>query len=130
MTDSIQNALIFEIGEMILDDPEYAGDTWDALSIVTTLDDGTERMSGYVYDAEGGFEAAAPERFGPILDKLIELRERMEETGGGAFVQCLIQIKKPDYALTVKFEHDDPGRWSPGKVSMDMNQYAEALRPA
>ncbi|MEM1431542.1 MAG: hypothetical protein AAGG09_18960 [Pseudomonadota bacterium] len=130
MTDSIQNALIFEIGEMIVEDPRYADDAWHSISLVATIGEDVEELTAFRFDEAGQSSPGTPRRGGAILDKLIELREQMQQTGGGAFVQCLIQIKKPDYDLTVKFEHDDPERWSPGSVSMDMSAFADALRPA
>lgn len=129
MSDEISSALIREIGEMVLDDPEFEADTWDAISLVATFHDGSEEMSGYMYFADGSFEAAAPFNIGDIVDKFLELREHMEENGQGAFLQSLLHITKPDIALRLQFEHDNPKRWWPEKVSMDMSAFAEQLRP-
>ena len=130
MSDEVSSKLIREIGEMILDDPEFGNDRWDAISLVATIHDGSEEMSGYMYFADGSFEAAAPINFGDIIDKFLDLREHMDSNGQGAFLQCLVHITKPDIALRLQFEHENPKRWWPEKVSMDMSAFAEQLRPA
>ena len=129
MTDEKSADLIRKMGEMIINDPEFEDDSWEAIGLVATFQNGSEEMSGYSYFADGSFEAAAPVNFGDVVDKFLELRNYMEATGQGAFLQCLIHITKPDYALRVQFEHNDPKRWWPKKISMDMSEFAEQLRP-
>lgn len=123
------NAMILEVGRMVIEDPEYRDDRWQAISLVGTLGDGQREMTGYQYFADGDFEAAAPEEFGDILRKLMELRDVMEVVNGDVWKQCLIQITKPDYEVKMQFEYDDAQRWTPKEVSLDMSGFANSIRP-
>lgn len=129
MTDAISNSLIFKIGEMIVEDPEFQDDAWTGIGLVASLNDESNGFMGYSYLDNGTYEAASPVRFGDILDVLRELKEHMRENGEGAFVQCLIHITKPDYDLRVQFEHTDTERWWPRTASPLMSEFAEMLRP-
>ena len=129
MTDKITADLTHEIGGIIVADEEFANDRWQGIALVATMHDHSEEVSGYQYYADGSWEAAAPINFEDIVDKLLELREHMEKTGQGKFLQCLIHITKPNYALRIQYEYDKQKRWWPEKISMDMSQFAELLRP-
>lgn len=129
MTDATSADLTMEIGELIVEDTRYTQDDWVGIGIVATFFEGSEECSGYRYFSDGSFVAGSPKRFGDLFDKLLALRDHMGENGEGAFVQCLIHITKPDYALRIQYEHDDPKRWWPGGPSADMAAFAEQLRP-
>ena len=123
------NAMILEVGRMVIEDPEYRDDRWQKIALVATMGDGQREITGYQYFADGGFEAAAPEEFGAILRKLRDLRNVMESANGDLWKQCLIQITKPDYDVKIQFEYDDAERWSPKEISLDMSAFANAIRP-
>jgi hypothetical protein len=130
MSKETQATLIIDIGELIIEDERFQSNPWIAIAIAVTLDnDGNEEMSSYRYLEDGSYEAGSPKAFGDILDKLLDLKGDMEMDGDGSFLQCLIHITKPDYQIRFQFEFDNPKRWWPGSVGMDMSGYAEALRP-
>lgn len=129
MADATTADLTIEIGEMIVENFEYRDDTWQGLALVATFFEGSEECSGYQYFGDGSFEAGGVKNFGDFLDKLLELRAHMHQNGEGAFVQCLIHITRPDYALRIQYEHENPERWWPGGPSADMSAFAEQLRP-
>lgn len=129
MTDEASAKLTIEVGELILEDSRYNEDDWQGIAIVVTFFQGSQRCSGYRYFEDGSFKAGSPRRAGDLIDKVEELREHMRENGEGAFAQCLIHITKPDYALRIQYEHDDPRRWSPDGPAADMSAFADLLRP-
>lgn len=116
--------LILEIGSLILNCEDYTNYQWRGISVVVSSD---KCMTGYVYLDDGAFEAETPEF--DAMRKVLELREQMKKEGGRAWHQCLIHITKPDFKINIKFEYDDPKRWSLTKVSRDMSDYAESLKP-
>ncbi|TXD35259.1 hypothetical protein FRC96_11305 [Lujinxingia vulgaris] len=129
MSKDIQAALITEIGEMIAGDDYLQAQEWQGLGLVVTIQDGTRRMTGFRYLEDGSFEADTPDNGGDVMRKLRELKHAMIANGDGAFVQCLIHLTRPDYELRLQFEFDDPTRWKPKKISMDMSEFADLLRP-
>jgi hypothetical protein len=130
MANSTQSSLVFEIGDLIVNDPSVDCQPWDAISLVATYEDGGEELVGYRYQEDGDYEAVAPQNFDEIMDKLMKLREAMSEEIEGLWVQCLLQISKPNYDFRVQYEYDDTTRWSPKNMSTSMAEYAENLRPA
>lgn len=122
--------MIDEIGGMIVEDERFQAVPWQAIAIAVTLADGQREMSTYRYLEDGSFQAGSPKAAGAILRKIRALKAQMEADGDGAFQQCLIQITKPDYKLRLQFEFDNPKRWWPGDLGMDMSGFAESLRPA
>ncbi|MFT7059252.1 MAG: hypothetical protein ACJASV_001759 [Pseudorhodobacter sp.] len=129
MSKETQAALISEIGEMIVEDERYLSNPWQGIGIAVTLNEGSREMSSYRYLEDGSYEAGSPKAGSAFLRKMRELKLEMENDGDGSFLQCLIHITKPDYQIRFQFEFDNPKRWWPGSVGMDMSGYAEALRP-
>lgn len=129
MTDKVSSDLILQIGEMILSDGEFEELTWDSIGLVATLFEGSREITGYAFTDDGRFEPAIPWEAGEVLDKLERLSEHMESTDQGAFVQCLIQLKKPDLGLRLQFEHEDPKRWSVAAAIANQGTFSGMLRP-
>lgn len=128
MTDAAQADLTVALGELIVEDPGFATRPWVALSLVATFAEGQQSVTGYRYLADGDFEAQIPRNLDEVLDKLEELRNAMAGDQQ-PWLQCLIQITRPDYDLKLAFEYDDPAKWAPTGVSRDMAAFADALRP-
>lgn len=129
MSKEKQAQLITDIGEMIIDDYIAQNIAWEALSFVVTLYNGTRSMTGYRYLKDESFEASTPEDAGDVIRKCRVLKEEMSNNGEGTFVQCLIHITKPDYNIRLQFEFDNPERWKPKIIGMDMSTFVNALRP-
>ena len=119
--------LIFEIGSMIVNNPKFAKYEWQGIAAVGNFSHGQQRMNGYVYVDDGDFEAGSPGF--EALRKIRDLREEMEKETNKVWHQCLIHVTKPDFKINIQFEYDDPKRWSLKKISRDMSDYAESLKP-
>ena len=63
------------------------------------------------------------------LDPLRDLQDAMAAETGNLWKQALIHITRPGPEINIQFEYDDPTRWSLKKVSLDLSDYAESLRP-
>ncbi|MBL4916422.1 hypothetical protein [Szabonella alba] len=129
MSNEKQAALISEIGELLADDGALQSLDWQGLGFVVTLADGNREMTGYRYLADGSFRAFVPDVAGKVVRRFRDLKEQMTANGDGAFVQCLIHLTRPEYRLRLQFEFDDPKRWAPKKIGLDMSDFAEMLRP-
>jgi hypothetical protein len=119
--------LVLEIGSLIVNSEAYAKYEWQAISVVGHFSQGERSTSGYVYLDDGDFQAETPGF--DALYKIEELREEMKKETDKAWHQCLIHITKPDFKINIQFEYDDPKRWSLKKVSRDISDYAESLKP-
>jgi len=129
MSDTSQAALITEIGELIAGDAALQALDWQGLGFAVTLAGGDREMTGYRYLEDGSFEADTPDNGGDVMRKFRDLKNVMIASGDGAFVQCLVHLTRPEYRLRLQFEFEDPTRWRPKKISMDMSEFAEMLRP-
>lgn len=129
MRSQICNQLVLEIGSLILNNKKFATADWFGLSLVGRFGNSEKSMNGYVYFANSDFEARSPAPSFDVLDKVSELREEMAKEKGQYWHQCLIHITKPDMKINIQFEYDDPDRWSLKKVSLDMKDYADSLKP-
>lgn len=124
-----QAQLITELGEMIVEDEKYQTKPWHSLAIAITLTKETEKMSGYLYQEDGTFEAGSPREFGDVLDKLLELKAEMVADGDKPFLQCLIHIKKPNYKIRLQFEYENATKWAPISKGLNMSDFANLLKP-
>ena len=157
MTDR-KNQLIHEVGNLIISDERYVNPepdrklrNWDALSLVVNVASQDKGATGYVYEGEK-CEARVPREARLLIKKLQELQELTKSPEGKTWKQCLIHITrqdhkflkrywhkladsflahitKPGYKINIQFEYDDPRRWSLKKVSLNMADYANSLRP-
>ena len=87
------------------------------------------RFNGYVYDGPNWSAFSPQEKGFEFLDVLQELQDAMAAETGNRWKQALIHITRPGPEIDIQFEYDDPTRWSLKKVSLDLADYAESLRP-
>ncbi len=68
----------------------------------------------------------------PFARAIEDLRAAMAAAApdGLPWLQCLLQITRPDYRLKLSFDYENPDRWSAQETSADMSAFADALRPA
>lgn len=120
-----KDELIHEIGKMIVSDEEYSDDDWSAISVVGKFKGTSSRIQGYVYLEEGTWEAATPENLG--FESLLQsLRDEMKkEAGGEHWKSCLIQIKRNDMSMNVKFDYESENTWTD-----DLSTLPDRLRPS
>lgn len=108
-----KNALLVETARHILADARYQTDDWDAIALVFNFEGGRKNIYGYVYFANGDWEARAPrDNARSALEAMIELQSAMENETGKKWQKALIQITRSDQGLNIVLEYDDPKRWS------------------
>lgn len=98
------NAVIMEIGQMIVEDPNYAGRDWTGAALVIEVAQ-RRRMYGFVYLADGDWEAETPNDF-EIIERAGILNNIM--AGDGArWMRCLVQLTQPGPELKIQFDYGD-----------------------
>ncbi|HEY4202890.1 MAG TPA: hypothetical protein VGM83_20250 [Devosiaceae bacterium] len=122
--DEQADALVADIGRRIVGDANYATRDWTAIALVIEVVQ-RKRMYGYIYLADGDWEAETPEDFA-VIEKAIELRAVMAARER-PWMRCLFQIKRFDMSLTIKFDGDDISDWVVAPVNHTM--MVEKLRP-
>jgi predicted RNase H-like HicB family nuclease len=118
------DALVAEIGAMILADRNYADREWTGIALVIELAE-RRRMYGFIYLADGDWEAETPDDF-DILETAASLREVMAE-GSERWARCLVSLARPGPRLTVAFDHDGTADWTVSTANYSV--MAEKLRP-
>lgn len=112
------NALLNDLGGLVVTDPCYAELDWAAISLVVDFDGDDVSLSGYVYDAKGKHASAVPEN-GEVFDVAELLRDTMAADGKGSWVSALVRITQPGPEIEMEFDYEG-GQW-------DVD--AAALRP-
>lgn len=113
-----RDALVNEIGRLILQDSRYADGNWRGIALVYTREPGVETTDGYIYyddDSYHGddYKPELPDsNSGAISDAIDKLLDAMAEDNGKRWQQMLYQIWKPGPDFRVTFEYDRPDRWS------------------
>lgn len=120
--------LITDAGFQILADENYADDEWTDISLVATLTPERTNLTGYRY-ADEDWYAETPRHGRDLIDILRALQDTMVANTGNRWKQALIHITRPGPEIDIQFEYDDATRWSLKKVSLDLADYAESLRP-
>lgn len=120
---------ILEAGRIALECLHSKGTDWDGHAIVVNVAPGHRRFNGYVYDGPNWSAFSPQEKGFEFLDVLQELQDAMAAETGNRWKQALIHITRPGPEIDIQFEYDDPTRWSLKKVSLDLADYAESLRP-
>ena len=126
LTESTErDTLIHAIGQAILGDENYVDRDWVGIALVFRLDR-RKSVFGYVYDADGEWEAEIPSSF-DIVDQVTALRTAMDEPGREPWKTCLLQIKRPGPRIAFDFDYVNGERWNLGPITL--NEAVEALRP-
>lgn len=125
MESTKHDALIHAISQAVLGDENYVERDWVGIALVFRLDRRTN-VFGYVYDANGEWEAEIPSSF-DIVDQVLALRTAMDESGRESWKTCLLQIKRPGPCIAFEFEYVNSERWSLGPNTL--TDMVEALRP-
>lgn len=118
------DALVHEIGQAILADPNYAARDWSGIALVIEVAQ-RKRMYGFVYLSDGDWEAETPDDF-DVIERAAELN-RVMAAGGNGWTRCLVHITRPGPRITIAFDYDDVGDWvvTPGNHA----EMVEKLRP-
>lgn len=107
-----RNELIARIGKLLVADPAVSDGEWQGYALIVRYGDGVlaRRMTGFRYDADGGYAAATPdaEALGPAFD---DLREATRLPGKEPWGACVIRLWRDSGRMAVEFEYDAPQRW-------------------
>lgn len=118
------DALVAEIGRMIIADPNYAPRDWTAISLVIEVAS-RKRMYGFVCLGDGVWEAETPHDFA-VIEKADEL-ERIMARRDRPWMHCLVHITRPGPEVTIKFGEDEIGDWA--ITPANHAEMVEKLRP-
>jgi hypothetical protein len=103
------NAMLNDLGGLVVTDPCYAELDWAGISLVVDFDGDDVSLSGYVYDAKGKHASAVPEN-GEVFDVVEALRDTMATDGQGAWVSALVRITQPGPEIEMEFDYEG-GQW-------------------
>lgn len=115
------DALIHEIGNMIVRDANYRDRDWTAIALVIEVA-ARKRMYGFLYTADD-WEAETPEEF-DVITKAQELQAAM----GSGWTACLVRITRPGPKVTIDFDYGASGKWT--VTPANHAEMVETLRPA
>lgn len=120
-------ALVHEIGKLIVHDEAYLEQPWSSLALVATMrDDDVVQLHGYVYLDDGGTAAETP-RTSKVAQRFVELHHVMRERDSRPWKAALVQIWRANAKVSFFFEYDDEARW---KVTpTNYKTMREELRP-
>ncbi|CAM3845021.1 hypothetical protein [Pseudoalteromonas maricaloris] len=126
---NIDDKYITEIGQLLLRCEDMLENEWESVSIVYDINEGHTSNSGFLYMRDGILPTCASIDGEPLLfrDKILGLREKIQDETGYGFIQLLIQMEKATGRIKIDFEFDDPNRWAikPAKIK----EMREILRP-
>lgn len=123
---SVENALINEVGRLIVTNERYQNDDWVVIALVYNFVNGRENKFGYYFRADKSWKPETTKGF-DCLDKMKELQSAMERRTGKKWLRALVHIDRVKQDINITFEYDDPNRWSinPGNLEASV----DALRP-
>src|SRR5262245_33177143 len=102
------DALIGEIGEVILRDPTLTDDDWDSVAFVAVLEKPVS-VFGFRYSADKHSPTT------PLTIELLALLEELQKATSDKrhppWKACLIQVNEADLDFQIDFVYDDPSKW-------------------
>lgn len=105
-----KDALIVEIGRLIVADAKVAAQPWDRYALVAWYGDGVSKLNGFRYVGEEAGQPATPAA--PELeDRLDELRDATQVDGKALWHACVFRLDRGTGKATVDFEYENPERW-------------------
>ncbi|GLS46837.1 hypothetical protein [Methylobacterium brachythecii] len=120
-------ALVHEIGSLIVHDEAYLEQPWNTLSLVATMrDENVVQLHGYVY-LDAGKTAAETPRESKIAQRFVELHQVMRQRDGKPWKAALVQIWRETAKVSYFFEYDDAARWKVTPTNYEAMR--EELRP-
>lgn len=105
-----RDALVHELGAVIISNPKVAAAPWQRYALVAQIDEQQSKLNGFAYDADGGYQPLTPQGF-EVHDKLRALREAMHSDGHAPWGACMVRIDRETQKITIEFEYDHPERW-------------------
>ncbi|WP_242108487.1 hypothetical protein [Luteimonas aquatica] len=105
-----KDALIVEIGRLIVSDPKVASKPWDKYALVAWYGDGVSKLNGFRYLGEDAAQPATPAGL-ELEGRLDALREATRLDGQAPWRACVVKLDRGTGKAVVDFEYDDPERW-------------------
>lgn len=104
------DAILVEIASVIANTPAVSdSDEWSGITVVCEHSEGL-RVFGLIYDEAGEEDCFLPDE---IFDDLAyDFHDATLADGKPGWLCCLFQITRADMKINVRFEYDDPRRWS------------------
>ena len=111
--DTSANGQVIELGRLVATHPAYADTDWAYIALVASFGEGRRSVFGYVFFADGHWEARVPrDQDRSVMKAFRRLHDQMADEDGVPWVQCLLEITSPDLTIAADFEYEDPQRWS------------------
>lgn len=122
---NLPDALVHEIGALILADERVSARAWDGYALVVRFDQTQTRLSGFAYE-HGHFHPATP-RSTALQQRLQALRDAMRQDGSDPWAACVIRIVRATKQIRIEFEYDHPEQWD--ITPETLNHIATRARP-
>ena len=124
-TPPSRDALVHEIGALLVNDDKVAAQPWDAYALVARFGDGRLQISGFAY--EGAQWRLATPGDANLPRKLMALREATREPDKAPWDACVVRIVRETQKIRIEFEYEHPERWDVAPATLD--EVAERARP-
>ena len=105
-----KDALILEIGRLIVDDRKVAAQPWDKYALVAWYGDGVSTLNGFRYVGDAPGQPATPESF-ELEDRLDELRAATGVDGREPWRACVVKLDRGSGKASVDFAYEDADAW-------------------
>lgn len=105
-----KNALIVEIGKLIVADVKVSSAHWDGFALVAWYGDGVSKLNGFRYADERPGQPATPAS-PEIQQRLDELRDVTTVDGEASWNACVIRLRHDTGKAIVEFAYDDADAW-------------------
>lgn len=105
-----KDALIVEIGRLIVADPKASAQSWDAFALVAWYGDGISKLNGFRYAGSAPGEPATPSSL-EIEDRIDQLREATRVDGKAPWRACVVKLDRDSGKATVDFAYEDADDW-------------------
>lgn len=120
-----RDALVHEVGLLIVQDARVAAEPWDAYALVARFAVDRIQLNGFAYD-ERGMRPATPHD-ADLHRKLIALREATQVADGQPWGACVVRVERETAKIRIEFEYDHPERWDVTPQTVD--DVARRARP-
>ena len=105
-----KDALILEIGRLIVDDRKVAAQPWDKYALVAWYGEGVSTLNGFRYVGDEPGQPATPESF-ELEDRLDQLRAATSVDGREPWRACVVKLDRGSGKASVDFAYEDADAW-------------------
>ncbi len=105
-----KDALIVEIGRLLVADAKVSAKPWDAYSLVAWFGDGVRKLNGFRYVGSAPGEPATPSNAG-VEAAIAALRAATAVDGTVPWRACVVKLDRGSGKATVDFAYDNTDLW-------------------